>query len=154
VNEENKKENLREEIDHANESMKAADLLFNNGFIRDAVAKLYYSLLYTVRALLLTKGLEPKSHEGALRLFGLHFVKQGIFEAEDSHVFSRLMKYRQEADYNPSYIFTPEDFIEFKRDAENVMRRITSRLKQEGYLRRETGQTGETKKTRSTRKPK
>jgi uncharacterized protein (UPF0332 family) len=154
VNEENKKENLREEIDHANESMKAADLLFNNGFIRDAVAKLYYSLLYTVRALLLTKGLEPKSHEGALRLFGLHFAKQGIFEAEDSHVFSRLMKYRQEADYNPSYIFTPEDFIEFKRDAENVMRRITSRLKQEGYLRRETGQTGETKKTRSTRKPK
>jgi uncharacterized protein (UPF0332 family) len=83
VNEENKKENVREEIHHANESMKAADLLFNNGFIRDAVSKLYYSLLYTVRAMLLTKGLEPKSHEGALRLFGLHFVKQGIFEAED-----------------------------------------------------------------------
>ena len=113
MNEANKKENVREEIVHANESMKAADLLFNNGFIRDAVAKLYYSLLYSVRAMLLTKGLEPKSHEGALRLFGLHFVKQGIFEAEDSHVFSRLMKYRQEADYNPSYLFMPEDFILF-----------------------------------------
>jgi uncharacterized protein len=134
LNEENKKENVREEIDHSNESMKAADLLFNNGFIRDAVAKLYYSLLYAVRAVLLTKGLEPKSHEGALRLFGLHFVKKGIFEAEDSHVFSRLMKYRQEADYNPSYIFTPEDFIEFKREAERVIQRMTSRLKQEGYL--------------------
>jgi uncharacterized protein (UPF0332 family) len=149
VNEENKKENVQEEIDHANESMKAADLLFNNGFIRDGVAKLYYALLYTVRAMLLTKGLEPKSHEGALRLFGLHFVRQGIFEAEDAHVFSRLMKYRQEADYNPSYVFTPEDFVEFKKDAENLMQRITSRLKREGYLRRETRQTVETKKTRS-----
>jgi uncharacterized protein (UPF0332 family) len=154
VNEQNKKENVREEIDHADESMKAADLLFSNGFIRDAVARLYYSLLYTVRAMLLTKGLEPKSHEGALRLFGLHFVKQGLFEPEDSHVFSRLMKYRQEADYNPSYLFRPEDFIEFKKQAEMVMQRITSRLKQEGYLRRETRETEETKKTRSTRKTK
>jgi uncharacterized protein (UPF0332 family) len=114
--------------------MRAADLLFNNGFIRDAVSKLYYSLLYMVRAMLLTKGLEPRSHEGALRLFGLHFVKQGIFETRDSHVFSRLMKYRQEADYNPSYMFTLEDFIEFRKDAENVMLKIMSRLKQEGYL--------------------
>jgi uncharacterized protein (UPF0332 family) len=75
LKEANKKENVREEIDRANESMKAADLLFKNGFTRDAVARLYYSLLYAVRAILLTKGLEPRSHEGALRLFGLHFVK-------------------------------------------------------------------------------
>ena len=134
MKEENQRENVREEIDHAKESMKAADLLFNNGFIRDAVAKLYYSLLYMVRAILLTKGLEPRSHEGALRLFGLHFVKQGIFEAKDSHVFSRLMKYRQEADYNPSYTFTLEDYVEFKKEAEMVMQRITSRLEKESYL--------------------
>ena len=134
MNEANKKDNVREEIEHANESMKAADLLFKNGFTRDAVARLYYSLLYTVRAVLLTKGLESKSHEGTLRLFGLHFVKQGKFDPKDSHVFSRLMKYRQEADYNPSYIFTPEDFIEFKKEAEMLIQKITSRLKQEGYL--------------------
>lgn len=134
MKEENKKENVREEIDLADESIRAADLLFNNGFIRDAVAKLYYGLLYTVRAVLLTKDLEPRSHEGALRLFGLHFVKQGIFEAKDSHIFSKLMKYRQEADYNPSYIFTAEDFNEFSSEAEIVMQKIISRLKEEGYL--------------------
>jgi uncharacterized protein (UPF0332 family) len=154
VNEANKKENILEEIEHAEESIRAADLLFSNGFIRDAVAKLYYALLYTVRAMLLTKGLEPKSHEGALRLFGQHFVKQGIFEPEDSHVFSRLMKYRQEADYNPSYMFTPEDFTQFKKQAETIMQRITSQVKQQGYLRREIRQTEETKKTRSTRRTK
>jgi uncharacterized protein (UPF0332 family) len=133
VRKENKKANVREEIERADESMKAADLLFDNNFVRDAVTKLYYSLLYTVRALLLTKGLEPKSHEGALRLFGLHFVKQGILEAKDSHVFSKLMKYRQEADYNPSYTFTPQDYVEFKKDAEAVIEKIRSRIKEEGY---------------------
>lgn len=134
MREENKRENVREETDCADESMRAADLLFDNGFIRDAVAKLYYSLLYMIRAILLTKGLEPKSHEGALRLFGLHFVKQGVFEAKDSHLFSKLMKYRQEADYNPSYMFTPEDYIEFKEEVVIVIQKITTRLKEEGYL--------------------
>jgi uncharacterized protein (UPF0332 family) len=134
VNEENKKANIREEIDRANEAIRAANLLFENGFVRDSVSKLYYSLPYSIRALLLTEGLEPKSHEGALRLFGLHFVKPGAFEAKDSHIFSKLMKFREEADYNPSYSFSPEDFTEFKSEAEGMMQKITNHLKNKGYL--------------------
>src|SRR3972149_6000706 len=75
--EKNKKENIGEEIKRAKEAMRVTYLLFENSFVNDAISKLYYFLLYNVRALLLTKGLEPKSHEGALRLFGLHFVKKG-----------------------------------------------------------------------------
>lgn len=134
MNEENKRENIREEIDRANEAIRAANLLFENGFVKDAISKLYYSLLYSVRGLLLTKGLEPKSHEGALRLFGLHFVKPGTFEAKDSHIFSKLMKFREEADYNPSYSFSPEDFTEFKNDAETVIQKITTHLREKDYL--------------------
>lgn len=134
MNEENKRENIREEIERAEEAIRAANLLFENGFIKDAVSKLYYSFLYSIRALLLTKGLEPKSHEGALRLFALHFVKPGSFEAKDSHIFSKLMKYREEADYNPSYTFIRDDFIEFKREAETVIYKITTHLKEKDYL--------------------
>ena len=134
MNEENKKANIREEIDRANDAIRAADLLFENGFVRDGVSKLYYSLLYHIRALLLTEGLEPKSHEGALRLFGLRFVKPGVFEAKDSHLFSKLMKFREEADYNPSYSFSPEDFIEFKSEVEGMIQKITNHLENRGYL--------------------
>jgi uncharacterized protein (UPF0332 family) len=84
--------------------------------------------------LLLTKGLEPKSHEGALKLFGLHFVKEGAFKPADSHIFSRLMKYREEADYNPSYMFTKEDFVEFKKDAEELSNKIKNYLTEKDYL--------------------
>jgi len=134
VNEDNKKANIRDEIDRANEAIRAANLLFENGFIRDAVSKVYYCLLYSIRAVLLTEGLEPKSHEGALRLFGLHFVKPGAFEAKESHVFSKLMKLREEADCNPSYTFTSEDFAEFKSEAEEVIQKITHYLKNKTYL--------------------
>jgi len=132
--EENKKENISEEIKRAKETMAAVNLLFDNGFFNDAVSKLYYFLLYNIRALLLTKGLEPKSHEGALRLFGQHFVKPNIFSPSDSHIFSKLMKYREEADYNPSYIFTKEDFIEFKKEAEHLADDISNYLKKREYI--------------------
>lgn len=134
MKEENKKANIREEIDRANEAIRAANLLFENGFVRDGISKLYYSLLYSIRALLLTEGLEPKSHEGALRLFGLHFVKPGAFEVKDSYIFSKLMKFREEADYNPSYSFAPEDFSEFKSEAEGVIQNISNYVKNKGYL--------------------
>jgi len=132
--EKNKKENIREEIERASQTMNAATLLFDNNLINDAVSRLYYFLLYNIRALLLTKGLEPKSHEGALRLFALHFIKEKLFEPKDSHVFSKLMKYREEADYNPSYVFSKDDFTDFKKEAEALSIKIKSYLKTNSYI--------------------
>jgi hypothetical protein len=127
---------MGEELERAQKSLEAADLLFRHGshYYNDAVSRLYYFILHGVRALLLSKGLEPKSHEAALRLLSLHFIKTGIFEPKDSHAFARLMKYREEADYNASYVFTEQDYIKFKEDAEQLYKKITSYLKVEGYL--------------------
>ncbi len=132
--EKNKRENIREEIERASQTMRAATLLFDNNLINDAVSRLYYFLLYNIRALLLSKGLEPKSHEGALRLFALHFIKERLFEPKDSHVFSKLMKYREEADYNPSYVFTKDDFTDFKKEAEALSIKIKAYLKNNRYI--------------------
>lgn len=133
MNEENKKLNIREEMERTSEALRAARLLYGNGFVKDAVSRLYYSLLYSIRALLLTKGFEPKSHEAALRLFGLHFVKAGVFEARDSHTFSKLMKFREEADYNPAYSFIPDDFPELEGEAHRLIQKIAVYLKKLGY---------------------
>ena len=132
--EENKRENIQAELDGAEKTLLEAELLFKNGFFKGAVSRLYYSLLYSIRALLLTKGLEPKSHEGALRLFGLHFVKEGVLETKASHIFSKLMKYREEADYNPAYIFTREDFVELQKEAGELSDKIKRYLKEKNYL--------------------
>jgi uncharacterized protein (UPF0332 family) len=134
MTEENKKDNINNELDRASKIMDAASLLFDKGFLSDAVSRLYYFLLHNIKALLLTLGLEPKSHEGVLRLFSLHFVKTGIFEAKTSHIFAKLMKYREEADYNPSYVFTSEDFVELRKEAGYLSDKIKGYLIEKGYL--------------------
>jgi uncharacterized protein (UPF0332 family) len=118
VTEDNRKENIRAELDRATEALAAATLLYENGYISDAISRLYYFVLYHIRALLLSKGLEPRSHDGALRLFGLHFVREGQMDRRTAQVFSKLMKFREEADYNPISMFTKEDFVAFKEEAE------------------------------------
>jgi uncharacterized protein (UPF0332 family) len=87
VTEGNKKENIRDELDRAAEALRSADVLSESRLYRDAVSRLYYLLYHTVRALLLSEGLEPKTREGALRLLGMNFVKKGILTSSDSHVF-------------------------------------------------------------------
>ncbi|MFH0925928.1 MAG: HEPN domain-containing protein [bacterium] len=134
MTEENRGKNIQEEIERADELIKAAQLLGENDLFNDAVSRLYYFLLHNVRALLLTKGLEPKSHEGVLRLFSLHFIKTNIFEPNFLHIFSKMMKYREEADYNPSYTFTGDDFKDFYRDAQGVSDRIRDYLRERGYF--------------------
>ena len=129
MTDENRKENIRAELERATETLSAALLLYENGFISDAISRLYYFILYHVRALLLTKGLEPRSHEGALRLFGLHFVREGLIDKRAAQIFSKLMKFREEADYNPISMFTKEDFIDFKEEAESLTTMIKNYLK-------------------------
>jgi len=133
VNDSNKKLNIEGELDRASSALKAANLLAGNGLYSDGVSRLYYVLLYHVRALLLTRDLEARSHEGALRMLGLHFVRQGQLETRFSHTFSRLMKYREEADYNPMYLFTAEDYYELRDDVEAFINRAACLLQEAGY---------------------
>ena len=99
----NKKINISQELERAKECLKSAELLATHGQYADAVSRLYYYVYHNIRALLLSSGLEPKTHEGALRLLGLHFIKSGIFAPGLSHSFAKLMKYRGEADYSQCY---------------------------------------------------
>lgn len=129
MTEDNQKENIRAELERAAEALNAANLLFENGYIIDAVSRLYYVVLYHVRAHLLSKGMEPRSHEGALRLLGLHFVRENILQKRIAQIFSKLMKFREEADYNPVSMFTKEDYIAYRREAEHLAAAIREYLK-------------------------
>jgi uncharacterized protein (UPF0332 family) len=115
--EDSRKENMHDELSRADEAIKAADLLFDNDLVSDAISRLYYFILYHIRALLLSRGLEPRSHEGALRLLGLHFIREGFLEKSVAQVFSKLMKFREEADYNPVSMFSKEDYVEYRKEA-------------------------------------
>jgi uncharacterized protein (UPF0332 family) len=126
---ENKRENANLELGRSAESLAAAELLFEHGHLREAVSRLYYALFYGFRALLFSEGIEPRTHEGVLRMFSLRFVQSGKFKPEDAHIFARLMKFRWEADYSSAYVFTPADFLKLSDESQELLRRIRVYLK-------------------------
>ncbi len=133
MTQENKWINIKQETERAEDCLKSAELLSIHGQYADAVSRLHYYSYHYIRALLLSKGLEPKTHEGSLRLLGLYFIKTEIFPPLLSHIYAKLMKYRGEADYNPSYVFTKEDYSDFKKEADLLSRQITEFLQKEGF---------------------
>jgi len=86
-------------VESAKEHLSAGKILFENNLYRDSVSRLYYAVYDTVCALLLTKGLAPKTHSGAIRLFALHFVKTGVISVKYSDLFTSIFVSREEADY-------------------------------------------------------
>jgi hypothetical protein len=45
------------------------------------------------------------------------------------------MKFREEADYTPSYVFTEEDFKELAIEADNLFLKIRAYLKDKDYFK-------------------
>jgi hypothetical protein len=45
-----------------------------------------------------------------------------------------MMKYREEADYNPAYIFSKEDYIELRKEVVELSDEIIAYLKEKDYL--------------------
>lgn len=134
MTDENKKKSISAEIERAGDCLKEAEVLHKHDLHAGATSRLYYYVFHLVKALLLSRGLEPKTHEGALRLLSLHFVKTEILDTQTSHIFARLMKYREEADYNPAYVFLENDYLEFRNDAEALREKIYDLLSREGFV--------------------
>jgi uncharacterized protein (UPF0332 family) len=109
VNEANRIDNARAEFEASREALSAADALLSAGLLRSAVSRLYYGMLHLVRALILRKGFDPRSHEGAETLFALHFVRPGVVDLRFGKLFAHLQRFREQADYGPLLALSAED---------------------------------------------
>lgn len=109
MNEQNRIANARAEIESSEEALLAAKALLEGGLLRSAVSRLYYGMLHLVRALVVSRGFEPRSHEGVETLFGLHFVREGLVDLRYSKLFAHLQKFREQADYGPVLALLRDD---------------------------------------------
>ena len=104
----NAKANAAVETAHGSEALDAARCLAENGFFRDAISRAYYAAYHWARALLMTRGIEPKTHRGTIQLFHLHFVKDGPLSESDAAHLSHLETYRELSDYTSTAEFTEQ----------------------------------------------
>ncbi len=73
---------------------------------------------------LLLIGEDPRTHDVVLHLFGLRYIKQGIFDKELGIVLWRLKEMRETADYNVLAYFSENEVREAVSEAEIFVKEI------------------------------
>src|SRR5439155_16271831 len=112
----------------SDEALTAARALIAAGTFRSAMSRIYYAAFHAARALVLSTGAEPKTHEGTHHLLSVEFVKKGLLETRWSRVLAKLQKYREVADYGGSVVFDRAAVEEELAEAEALAARIRSLL--------------------------
>lgn len=103
----------------AERQLEASQHDIDGGFIPQSVSSSYYSILYAVKALLATRGLQTNRHSAAIRLFGREFIATGMMDRGQSKTMSLLLERRLSADYDADPAFTEqmaEDYLAQARD--------------------------------------
>jgi len=93
------KKDIENDVRKATRRRKRVDRAIADNDFDYAIADLYYTCFYYLRALLLTRGTKYQTHKGALIGFSKLFVKEGRAPDEQSRFLEKLAAYRLEADY-------------------------------------------------------
>lgn len=135
MTDENKRRNIADEVARAEEALRAADALLGLGLFSDSISRSYYAVLHFVRALLLSRGLEAKTHAGVVHLFHAELVRPGFFPASHNRSIAGLQRAREFADYDAAVTFT-------RADAEACLADARALEADAGAFLRQTGLSG------------
>ena len=133
MTDENRRRNLALELERADQALRAAEALLGLALFSDAVSRAYYAAFHFLRALLLTRGLEPKSHRGAIHLFNAEFVRPATFSTAHNRLLAGLQRARELADYDSAVAFSLEDARAEIEDARRFGSEIRAFLVREGW---------------------
>lgn len=136
MNVKNKALNISIEWSKSQRALKAAGLLLDQDLPEESIARAYYAAFHAAKALLLTEGLEARTHQGAGNLFSLHFVRSGKIDPLYARILSRAQKEREEADYLSGYVFTKEEAGTRLKEVKDFLSVAENLLKQSGLLQR------------------
>jgi uncharacterized protein (UPF0332 family) len=129
----NKRKNIAAEVERGDESLESARILLAAAKHADAVSRAYYAAFHFARALLLTLPEEPRTHGGVERLLQRDFVRAGALDPETAKLFSRLQKFRQDADYTAEFVFTGPGAAEEVAAAERFVTAARALLVARGF---------------------
>jgi uncharacterized protein (UPF0332 family) len=118
-------------MERANESLKAARLLFENKLFIPAMNRIYYSMFYSVQALLVLNEKAFSKHGQVKGYFNREFIKTGIFPKEFGKLFNAVFEYRQKFDYVDLLEPEKELISDYIAEAEKFIARISSYLDDE-----------------------
>ena len=90
---------IKYRLERAGESFKAAQLMFENKLYIPAMNRIYYSIFYSVQALLVLTESTFSKHGQVKGFFNQQFIKTGIFTKDFGKLYNTVFEYRQKFDY-------------------------------------------------------
>ena len=85
--------------------------------------------MHAARAILLSHGIITLTHAETIIKFSEHFIKKGAVDKEYGRWFNRVLRARQEADYEALKKFTKPEAEEAIKQAESFLNTINSMIK-------------------------
>lgn len=92
-------EDLARILRKGDESLRAAELLFESGLHGFAASRAYYAMFYAAEALLLSKAHSFSTHQGVIAAFGKHFAKPRLIDPVFHQYLAEAFENRQVGDY-------------------------------------------------------
>jgi uncharacterized protein len=133
VTPENRKRNVADELERAEQALRAGRALLDLGLHADAVSRAYYGAFHALCALLVSRGVEAKTHGGAVHLFNTEFVRPGLLGSSHNRLLAGIQRSRELADYDAAVTFSAEDARACLHDAQAFYDEAIALLRREGW---------------------
>ena len=102
-------------LEKARQSLRAAQLLAEQGFYGFAASRAYYCMFYLAEVILLGEGLSYSKHSAVHAAFGEFFVKSGKIPSDYHRFLIRGMQIRHLGDYDTDEISVEESKEQIER---------------------------------------
>ena len=110
----------------SDEAIEDIEKMMDSGVsVRPLYSRLYYAVFYSAKAVLLSEGVETKTHRGtASQAYQVLFDQKELIEKEDAIVLQRLQEKRDMADYELEVNFGKDDFEEDYEDSKKFIKKM------------------------------
>jgi uncharacterized protein (UPF0332 family) len=124
MKQEEKIEYIHYRLESSRKTLEAAKLLAKSEYWNSSVNRLYYSLFYSISALLFLYGIKAGKHSTLKSKFSLHFVKTGKFDKKYGQLLSELYDWRQKGDYDNIFDYDEESVTPLFEPVEEMINLI------------------------------
>lgn len=132
----NKQELSLYRLRQAEESLdEAKHLLEGNKSPRSTINRIYYSMFYSILALLIFEPYSSSKHSGVLSYFNRRYIKTGEIPKNIGRAVNKAFDLRQRGDYREQISLNYEQVTPFFEPAGKLIALVKEYLQNAGYLK-------------------
>ena len=106
----NRKQDLSSyRLSQAEDSIKVAQMSYDNALFKDSINRSYYAAFYAIKAVLALEEIDFKRHKDAIGYFNKTYVATEKFSKELGRRIGMLKQLREKSDYDDFYIASKEE---------------------------------------------